>query len=140
MRDKQHSVGSVDDMIRAMQNRLEDLEVGMSTELNTDYTAAEPIQSANAVDRDDSGMIERYLHVLVGDVQAELSDEIQNMVADYDDNDLKLVVTYSDNTVREFTITFDEFSFDFDEMDEDVQFVVNTILYDLDTYDESVED
>lgn len=81
---------------------------------------------------------ERYIHTLIGDIQAEVQGEVESITFDQDDNNLIVTVVYDDADVREFQVPFEDLHYDFDEIDADVTYVVNAILYDTDTYDDSI--
>lgn len=88
----------------------------------------------SAVEIDDDK--ERYIHTLIGDIQSELQSEVNSITFDTDDDSLIITVVYKDSAVREFHVPFSDLHYDFDEMDADVSYVINAVLYDLDTYDE----
>lgn len=87
---------------------------------------------------DDSTYDDRFIHTLIGDIQAEVQGAVESITFDQDDNNLIVTVVYDDKSVREFQVPFEDLHYDFDEIDADVAYVVNAILYDTDTYDESI--
>ena len=80
---------------------------------------------------------ERYVHSLVGDVQSELSSEVDSIQFELDSNDLYVTVTFMSVT-REYVFNTSELTMNWDNIDEDVAYIVNTILQDLDTMEDSV--
>lgn len=80
---------------------------------------------------------ERYVHSLVGDVQSELSSEVDSIQFELDSNDLYVTVTFMSVT-REYVFNTSELTMNWDNIDEDAAYIVNTILQDLDTMEDSV--
>ena len=101
-------------------------------------TLIEGDEVVSAARDDDNTYAERYIHTLIGDIQAEVQGAVESITFDQDDNNLIVTVVYDDKSVREFQVPFEDLHYDFDEIDADVAYVVNAILYDTDTYDESI--
>lgn len=114
--------GSPEQFEAALKNRIQ--ELGGSI----------PDDVTSAIEIDDNK--DRYIHTLIGDIQAELRSEVDSIKFDTDDDNLIITVVYQDSAVREFHVPFSDLHYDFDEMDADVSYVVNAVLYDIDTYDE----
>ena len=99
-----------------------------------DIESNEAIMSAN-----DATYDERYLHTLIGDIQSEIEHEVETIEFDQDDNNLYMTVVYMD-TVKEYKIPFDDLSFEFDTIEDDVEYIANTLRADLDVIDDSTKD
>ena len=68
---------------------------------------------------------ERYLHNLIGDVEASLKENgIQNLSFDQDDRNLYVTVG---DTLEEYQVPFKDLSFDFDNIDKDEKYIVDEI-------------
>ena len=94
----------------------------------------EDVTSAAKIDNNK----ERYIHTLIGDIQSELQSEVNSITFDTDDDGLIINIVYKDSAVREFHVPFSDLHYDFDEIDADVSYVINALLYDRDTYDEEI--
>lgn len=90
-----------------------------------DEVTHETVTAAEDVDRD------RYLHTLIGDCDAELENEVDSTVWDNDEENIFLTVTYMDNVI-ELQIPFEDLDMDWDTIDSDVAYIVNSVLQDLD--------
>lgn len=68
---------------------------------------------------------ERYLHNLIGDVEASLKENgIQNLSFDQDDRNLYVTVG---DTLEEYQVPFKDLSFDFDNIAKDRRYIVDEI-------------
>lgn len=74
---------------------------------------------------------DRWLHTFYGDVEAKVADKFQSMVWNSDDENVYLDIAGKDGTVTQYTIPFEDLSFNFNKMDESVEYVVEEILSDL---------
>lgn len=75
---------------------------------------------------------ERYLHNLIGDVEASLKENgIQNLSFDQDDRNLYVTVG---DTLEEYQVPFKDLSFDFDNIHKDEKYIVDEIISSCDTY------
>ena len=101
---------------------------------NVDIESSEAIMSADDATDDD-----RYLHTLIGDIQSEIEHEVETIEFDQDDSNLYMTVVYMD-MVKEYKIPFDDLSFEFDNIESDVEYVANTVRADLDLIDDSTND
>lgn len=113
---------------------LKDTLDNMESVDNIDIESSEAIMSA-----DDSTQDDRYLHNLIGDIQSEIEHEVETIEFDQDDNNLYMTVVYMD-TVKEYKIPFDDLSFEFDTIEDDVEYIANTLRADLDLIDDSTND
>ena len=68
---------------------------------------------------------DRYLHNLIGDVEASLKENgIQNLSFDQDDRNLYVTVG---DTLEEYQVPFKDLSFDFDNIGKDRRYIVDEI-------------
>ena len=80
------------------------------------------ITSASNIDNESR---ERYLHTLIGDVEASLkANGIQNLSFDQDDRNLYVTVG---DTLEEYQVPFKDLSFDLDSIDNDEKYIVDEI-------------
>lgn len=93
-------------------------------------TPDDDVTSAQDFDADMDG--ERYLHNLIGDIQSEVESEVDGLIFNTDDDSLLVTVTYTGKVI-EFAVPFEDLSFNFDTMEEDVSYVANTILEEIET-------
>lgn len=75
--------------------------------------------------------VERYLHTLVGDVETELSSEVEGVKFSNDNANLYVTVTYMGSEI-DYTVPLADLDLLWDNMESDVAYIVNTILQDLD--------
>ena len=113
---------------------LKDTLDNMESVDNIDIESSEAIMSADDATHDD-----RYLHTLIGDIQSEIEHEVETIEFDQDDSNLYMTVVYMD-MVKEYKIPFDDLSFEFDNIESDVEYVANTVRSDLDLIDDSTND
>lgn len=113
---------------------LKDTLDNMESVDNIDIESSEAIMSADDATDDD-----RYLHNLIGDIQSEIEHEVETIEFDQDDSNLYMTVVYMD-MVKEYKIPFDDLSFEFDNIESDVEYVANTVRADLDLIDDSTND
>lgn len=113
---------------------LKDTLDNMESVDNIDIESSEAIMSADDATDDD-----RYLHTLIGDIQSEIEHEVESIQFDQDDSNLYMTVVYMD-MVKEYKIPFDDLSFEFDNIESDVEYVANTVRADLDLIDDSTND
>ena len=103
-----------------LQNAIED----KIAQLNNDG-----VMSASNID---DTTRERYLHNLIGDVEASLKENgIQNLSFDQDDRNLYVTVG---DTLEEYQVPFKDLSFDFDNIHKDEKYIVDEIISSCDTY------
>lgn len=74
---------------------------------------------------------DRWLEDFYKEVEAEVADKFQSMVWNSDDENVYLDVADKDGVVTQYTIPFEDLSFNFNKMDESVEYVVEEILSDL---------
>ena len=113
---------------------LKDTLDNMESVDNIDIESSEAIMSADDATDDD-----RYLHTLIGDIQSEIEHEVESIQFDQDDSNLYMTVVYMD-MVKEYKIPFDDLSFEFDNIESDVEYVANTVRSDLDLIVDSTND
>lgn len=80
---------------------------------------------------------ERFIHTLIGDVQAELGNEVDSITFDQDAKNIYADVTWMGNTFN-YTIPFADLTMSFNSIDKDTSYIVNTVLHDLDNSDGTV--
>lgn len=103
-----------------LQNAIEDKIAQLN---NNDITSASNIDDTTR---------ERYLHNLIGDVEASLKENgIQNLSFDQDDRNLYVTVG---DTLEEYQVPFKDLSFDFDNIHKDEKYIVDEIISSCDTY------
>lgn len=119
---------------RNYKDWLKDTLDNMESVDNIDIESSEAIMSADDATDDD-----RYLHTLIGDIQSEIEHEVESIQFDQDDSNLYMTVVYMD-MVKEYKIPFDDLSFEFDNIESDVEYVANTVRSDLDLIDDSTND
>ena len=117
--------GSTEDFKRALEEKIAQLE-------GTDVNSATNTSNIIASDSTDN---ERFIHNLIGDIEEELDGEIDNISFDQDDENLYATVTYMDH-VKEYKVPFSDLTMDFDTIEQDSSYVVNSILMDLDNVDD----
>lgn len=91
---------------------------------------AEPITSARD---NDSTYDDRFIHTLMGDIESEVSGEVDGLTFDTLENALNVTVVHG-GEVTQFTVPHEDLSFDFDTMSDDVAYVVDTIRESLDLF------
>lgn len=69
---------------------------------------------------------ERYLHDLIGDIQSEFIGIVDSMKFDAMDDSLIITVVLGDE-VREFSVPYSDLKFDWNNIDEDTQYISNEI-------------
>ena len=121
--------GSTEDFKRALEEKITQLE-------GTDVNSATNTSNIIASESTDN---ERFIHTLIGDIQSEIEHEVETIEFDQDDNNLYMTVVYMD-TVKEYKIPFDDLSFEFDTIEDDVEYIANTLRADLDLIDDSTND
>lgn len=88
---------------------------------------------------DDSTYDDRFIHTLMGDIEAEVSGEVDGLTFDTLENSLSVTVVHG-GEVTQFTVPHDDLSFDFDTMSDDVDYIVKTIRETLDSDSFSSDD
>ena len=97
-----------------LQNAIEDKIAQLN---GRDVTSASNIEDTTR---------DRYLHNLIGDVEASLKENgIQNLSFDQDDRNLYVTVG---DTLEEYQVPFKDLSFDFDSIDKDKNYIVDEIV------------
>lgn len=91
---------------------------------------------------EDSTYDDRFLHTLMGDIESEVSGEVDGLTFDTLENALNVTVVHG-GEVTQFTVPYEDLSFDFDTMSDDVDYIVNTIkrnVYSANAINASTED
>lgn len=70
--------------------------------------------------------IERYIHTLIGDIQSEFEGIVDSMKFDTTDDSL-IITAVLGNEVKEFTVPYSDLKFDWNNIDEDIQYICNEI-------------
>lgn len=102
-------------------------DFGNDTDYDSDDEQYIDASTEPAVDAE----VERYLHTLVGDVQTELSSEVECVKFSNDNANLYVTVTYMGSEI-DYTVPLADLDLLWDNMESDVAYIVNTILQDLD--------
>lgn len=76
---------------------------------------------------------DRFIHTLMGDIESEVSREVDGLTFDTLENALNVTVVHG-GEVTQFTVPHEDLSFDFDTMSDDVAYVVDTIRESLDLF------
>lgn len=114
--------GSIDDLIGAVEDRIQELG-GVNSATNTTNISAAPVMGAEA---DDS-----YLEELISRVKQDLYLNDDQAHFEFSNENIYLTVFNGDQTVDEFTIPYADLSFDVDTIDDDVDYIVSNIGPDL---------
>lgn len=104
--------GTPEQFLNALENKIQ--ELGGSVQ--NDVTSA--IETEN--DK------ERYIHALIGDIQSEFIGTVDSMKFDTMDDSLIITVVLG-NKVREFSVPYSDLKFDWNNIDEDTQYISNEI-------------
>lgn len=75
---------------------------------------------------DDSTYDDRFIHTLMGDIESEVSGEVDGLTFDTLENALNVTVVHG-GEVTQFTVPHEDLSFDFDTISDDVDYIVKTI-------------
>lgn len=112
--------GTADQMLSAFEKKV--------AELKGDVSASSTVEAAYKTVESDPTNVDRYIHTLIGDTNAELEDLdiFDSWTWEYDDTDLVLT-TVKDSAVEEYTVPRADLKFDWDMMEEDVQYIVRAI-------------
>lgn len=78
----------------------------------------------SAVEIDDDK--ERYIHTLIGDIQSEFKGTVDSMKFDTTDDSL-IITAVLGNEVKEFSVPYSDLKFDWNNIDEDTQYISNEI-------------
>lgn len=120
-RKKNSTHGTADQMLNAFEKKIAQLE--------GDVDASCKVEAADevAADRDEASD-ERFIHTLIGDTNTELEDLDIFDSWEWEDRDNELVLlTVKDDQVNEYTVPKEDLSFDWDSMEEDVQYIIKAI-------------
>lgn len=80
----------------------------------------------------DTDAIKQYVDNIQFGVRSELETEVDSIAFRSDEINMYVTVVYMDN-VREYEVPYEDLTFDESKVDEDVSYIVNTVLEDLDT-------
>lgn len=108
-------------------------------EIDEGSTSDDVNAASSIVDMGDPTAAERYIHNLIGDLESAYDENIVGAAYDQTDVELIVTVTTSDTQVLEFTIPFEDLTFDFDRIDEDVEYIVDAIHNELSGSGEDTE-
>lgn len=108
-------------------------------EIDEGSTSDDINAASSIVDIGDPTAAERYIHNLIGDLESAYDENIVGAAYDQTDVELIITVTTSDTQVLEFTVPFEDLTFDFDRIDEDVEYIVDAIHNELSGSDEDTE-
>ena len=122
--------GSPEAFMKQVEDRIEELsEVDSCETVETEVEGATntvdiPVGYETVeADEEDIDYTERYVHILIGDVQEELMTEVDSLNrVEFDDNEISFVVTH-DGELTEYHVPFSDLSQDFDKIDEDVAYI-----------------
>lgn len=104
--------GTPEQFLNALENKIQ--ELGRSVQ--NDVTSAAETEEGK----------ERYIHTLIGDIQAEFIGTVDSMKFDAMDDSLIITVVLGDE-VREFSVPYSDLKFDWNNIDEDTQYISNEI-------------
>lgn len=96
-------------------------------------TLIEGDEVVSAARDDDDTYDDRFIHTLMGDIESEVSGEVDGLTFDTLENALNVTVVHG-GEVTQFTVPHEDLSFDFDKMSDDVTYVVDTIRESLDSF------
>ena len=88
--------------------------------------------SITSAREDDATYDDRFIHTLMGDIESEVSGEVDGLTFDTLENALNVTVVHG-GEVTQFTVPHEDLSFDFDTMSDDVDYIVKTIRETLDS-------
>lgn len=119
--------GNTDQFVAALESRIDELEnTGIASATNTTNIAISPDADVINADGDER---ERYLHTLIGDIQRAVPNQL-SAVFDNDENNLYVTINNTDAEdadVTEFTVPFEDLKFDFNRVDDDVDYIIDHI-------------
>ena len=95
-------------------------------------TLIEGDEVVSAARDDDDTYDDRFIHTLIGDIESEVSGEVDGLTFDTLENALNVTVVHG-GEVTQFTVPHEDLSFDFDTMSDDVDYIVKTIRETLDS-------
>lgn len=126
MKITKRSVGTTEDFMNAIRNRLSVLDgAPVNSEVN--------VESAEDASSADTG----YLDELISNVESQLQENgITPISTDYDDSNISIIVV---NSMTEYSVPFDDLQFDYDAIDDDTRYIVDTIVESEDQTVESCE-
>ena len=92
----------------------------------------EPVNAASddAAENVSDDEKDRYIHTLMGDLDSELIDEVDNMDWSTDDSNIIITVSVQED-VHEYTVPFSDLKFDWDSMTDDVDYILDEISADI---------
>ena len=96
-------------------------------------TLIEGDEVVSAARDDDDTYDDRFIHTLMGDIESEVSGEVDGLTFDTLENALNVTVVHG-GEVTQFTVPHEDLSFDFDKISDDVAYVVDTIRESLDSF------
>ena len=139
---KRATHGTAEQMLAAFEKKVDELEGGVD--------ASSKIEAADEIEEDIVEYLapedeERYIHTLIGDTNTELEDLdiYDSWTWEYDETNLVLT-TVSDSDVEEYTVPRSDLKFDWDKVEEDVQYIIQAITDEEESNDvedvESAED
>lgn len=123
--------GTPEQFLNALENKINELdgyEVDSATNVSNIPSAPEMRNVKSSEMNIDK---ERYLHNLIGDLELDLNDCIQGLTCDYEDDNLYLTVQTMEGEIVQYTVPFSDMSFDFNQIDQDVNTISMYILRDL---------
>lgn len=101
-------------------------------------TPMNDVEDITAAAEDDPTHNDRFIHNLVGDIEDKLATEVDGLTFDTLENALSITVV-RDGEVTQFEVPFEDISFNFDKMDNDVAYIANTIRDSLDSFSSGSE-
>lgn len=131
---KKATHGTAEQMLAAFEKKVDELEGNVD--------AASKIQAADEIEEDIVEYLapndeERYIHTLIGDTNSELEDlDIFDSWTWEEREDDLILTTVSGSEVEEYTIPKADLKFDWDKVEEDVQYIIQAVT-DIEMDDEA---
>lgn len=121
MRNSVH--GTPEQFEAALKNRI--------AQLTNNSVNSSSIKSASSYETDEQYQ-ERYIHSLIGDIDSKISRYVDSIKFNYDGSDIIITVGI-DDTVKEYAVPYSDLQFEWDHIDDDTDYIIDEIKYDLDT-------
>lgn len=130
------SRGTIEQFSTALENKIAEIQqsdIDSSQVISSQRYPYEDVENcdevmADTIPEDDPARI-RYLHDLVGWVQYQMEQEdLPVNQTTFDTTDDALIITMGGDNVVEFEVPFEDLSFDFDKIYEDVDYIIGAMI------------